>query len=206
MSAQISRVPSVAAFNSFIGEVLAVFALATTNVRLVFKTLLVLYLTRIEFLSPVDVAIAVILVWYLQQGKTSFDRTSFVVARVVQYTVATGLATSLLAVASLIALTARALTERRTSGAWTNLLQAMHFSLGRMYTNALLATLNSRRNLRKVLDDFGTVGPHTGSSFLGGLQVTDNQEGSALTQRSRKDVTLLPINLSWNQLIARPVR
>ncbi|KAJ7017154.1 hypothetical protein C8F04DRAFT_1200898 [Mycena alexandri] len=95
MSAQNSRVPSVAAFNSFTGEVLAVFALAAAGLF--------------------DIAIAVILVWYLQQGKTSFDRTSFVVARVVQYTVATGLA---------------------TSGAWTNLLQAMHFSLGRMYTNA----------------------------------------------------------------------
>ncbi|KAJ7800614.1 hypothetical protein B0H14DRAFT_2387068, partial [Mycena olivaceomarginata] len=41
----------------------------------------------------VDVAIAVVLVVYLQQGKTHFDRTNFVVARVVHYTVATGLAT-----------------------------------------------------------------------------------------------------------------
>ncbi|KAJ7829038.1 hypothetical protein B0H13DRAFT_2372826 [Mycena leptocephala] len=158
MSAQISRVPSVAAFSSFTGEVLAVFALAAT----------------------VDVAIAAILVWYLQQGKTSFDRTSFVVARVVQYTVATGLATSLLAVACLIIY----LTTPHTF-----IFIAMHFSLGRMYTNALLATLNSRRNLRKVLEHSGTVGPHTGTSFLGGVQATNNSSTSEQdTQRSRKDV------------------
>ncbi|KAJ6557830.1 hypothetical protein B0H19DRAFT_1261422 [Mycena capillaripes] len=68
---------------------------------------------------------------------------------------------------------------------------AMHFSLGRMYTNALLAT-----NLRKVLDDSGSVGPHTGTSLLHGVEVTNNtltseQEGPMLTQRSRKDVSLL---------------
>ncbi|KAF7360108.1 ANK-REP-REGION domain-containing protein [Mycena venus] len=165
MSAQISRVPSVAAFGSFTGEVVATLGLS----------------------AAVDVAIAAILVWYLQQGKTSFDRTSFVVARVVQYTVATGLATSLLAVACLAVYLATP---------HTFIFIALHFSLGRMYTNALLATLNSRRNLRKVLDDSGTVGPHTGTSFLGGMQgtnmsSTNEQESSALTQRSRKDVSLV---------------
>ncbi|CAK5262348.1 unnamed protein product [Mycena citricolor] len=79
MSAQISRIPSVTAFSNYSGEVLAVFGLA----------------------AAVDVAIASILVWYLRvQGRDSnFVRTNFVLARVVQYTVATGLATSLLAVA-----------------------------------------------------------------------------------------------------------
>ncbi|KAF7351447.1 ANK-REP-REGION domain-containing protein [Mycena sanguinolenta] len=143
MSAQISRVPNVKEFNSFTGEVVATLGLSA---------------------GAVDVAIAAILVWYLQQGKTAFDRTSFVVARVVQYTVATGLATSLLAVACLIVYLATPNTF---------IFIALHFSLGRMYTNALLATLNSRRNLRKVLDNSGTVGPHTGTSFLGGLQTTN---------------------------------
>ncbi|KAJ7202984.1 hypothetical protein B0H12DRAFT_489181 [Mycena haematopus] len=162
MSAQISRVPSVKAFSSLTGEVVATLGLSAT----------------------VDLAIAAILVWYLQQGKTSFDRTSFVVARVVQYTVATGLATSLLAVGCLIVYLATPNTF---------IFIALHFSLGRMYTNALLATLNSRRNLRKALDNSGTGGPHTGPSFLGGVQTanitpTDDQESSAPSQRSRKDM------------------
>ncbi|KAF7319177.1 ANK-REP-REGION domain-containing protein [Mycena chlorophos] len=109
ISAEISRIANVAAFNQFTGEVLSVFALA----------------------AAVDVAIALILVWYLQQGKTSFDRSSFVVGRIVQYTVATGLATSILAVADLIVYL---VTPH------TFIFIAMHFSMGRMYTNALLAT------------------------------------------------------------------
>ncbi|KAJ7318560.1 hypothetical protein DFH08DRAFT_1036358 [Mycena albidolilacea] len=108
LSAQILQVPSVAYFSVHTAEVVALFALG----------------------GVVDVAIAVVLVVYLQQGKTHFDRTNFVVARVVHYTVATGLATSVLAIGCLAA--------------------GMHFSLGRLYTNALLASLNSRRNLRQA--------------------------------------------------------
>ncbi|KAJ7060866.1 hypothetical protein C8F01DRAFT_1369732 [Mycena amicta] len=173
ISAEISRIASVAAFNQFTGEVLTVFALA----------------------AAADVAIAMILVWYLQQGKTSFDRSSFVVARIVQYTVATGLATSILAVADLIVYL---VTPH------TFIFIAMHFSMGRMYTNALLATLNSQRKLRQVLEGggAGSVGPRNmadasmGPSFLAGMQLTNNtgirtsisEPTSQLTsQRSHKE-------------------
>ncbi|KAJ7801617.1 hypothetical protein B0H13DRAFT_1672509, partial [Mycena leptocephala] len=108
LCAQILPVPSVAYFSAHTSEVVALFSLG----------------------GIADVAIALVLVFYLQQGRTNFDRTNFIVARVMHYTVATGLATSILAVACLAA--------------------AMHFSLGRLYTNALLATLNSRRNLRQA--------------------------------------------------------
>ncbi|KAJ7242302.1 hypothetical protein C8J57DRAFT_1526336 [Mycena rebaudengoi] len=151
LSAQILQVPSVAYFSAHIGEVLALFSLG----------------------GVVDVAIALVLVFYLQQGRTHFDRTNFVVAQVIHYTVATGLATSILAVACpaamrllldfmLAALTLTATVSRRSTYFHIhrkslaiyflsqNLFeyQAMHFSLGRLYTNALLVTLNSRRNLR----------------------------------------------------------
>nr|GAT51675.1 predicted protein [Mycena chlorophos] len=152
ISAEITRIASVAAFNQFTGEVLSVFALA----------------------AAVDVAIALILVWYLQQGKTSFGRSSFVVGRIVQYTVATGLATSILAVADLIVYL---VTPH------TFIFIAMHFSMGRMYTNALLATLNSRSKLREVLQGGARgrnpVGLHNWTtnnslspSFFAGLQTT----------------------------------
>jgi len=92
--------------------------------------------------AATDLCIALTLVWYLQRGATGFDRTSFVVTRIIQYTVATGLSSSLLAVACVIANVVKPQSF---------VFMALHFSLGRMYTNALLATLNSRRNLRFAL-------------------------------------------------------
>ncbi|KAJ6583065.1 hypothetical protein DFH09DRAFT_1309302 [Mycena vulgaris] len=166
MSAQISRVPSVASFSALTGEVVTLFSLG----------------------AAVDVAIAVILVWYLRAGETSFNRTTFVIGRVIQYTVATGLATSALAVGCLIAYLARP---------HTFIFIAMHFSLGRMYTNALLATLNARHTLRRVLEG-STMGPSSGSSgptFLSRMQAATNNSSSeehVLAQRTRKEVPLLP--------------
>jgi len=60
-----------------------------------------------------------------------------------QYTIATGLLTSLFAFACLIVYFARAHTFT---------FIGMHFSLGRLYTNALLVTLNLRRNLRATFN------------------------------------------------------
>ncbi|KAJ7070406.1 hypothetical protein B0H15DRAFT_870625 [Mycena belliarum] len=122
ISARLVGAQTVAAFSHQTSEVIAMFGLG----------------------AAVDVAIALVLVFYLQQGTTHFDRTSFVVARVVNYTVATGVATSILAIACLIAY---------LLSSHTFVFIAMHFSLGRLYTNALLATLNSRRALRQRLQN-----------------------------------------------------
>ncbi|KAJ7662594.1 hypothetical protein DFH06DRAFT_355701 [Mycena polygramma] len=92
--------------------------------------------------AAADIMIAVILVWYLQRELTVFDRINSLVARLIQYTIATGLITSLLALGCLIAYVA---------SPHSLIFLAMHFSLGRMYTNALLATLNSRKVLRAQL-------------------------------------------------------
>ncbi|KAJ7438385.1 hypothetical protein B0H11DRAFT_2358579 [Mycena galericulata] len=92
--------------------------------------------------AATDLFLAILLVRYLHLSRTSFERTNFVLNRIIQYTVATGLATSLLALGCVAAY----LISRDGF-----VFIAMHFSLGRMYTNALLATLNSRRNLRTAL-------------------------------------------------------
>ncbi|KAF7358818.1 ANK-REP-REGION domain-containing protein [Mycena sanguinolenta] len=93
--------------------------------------------------AATDLCLALTLVWYLHRGKTGFDRTNFVITRIIQYTVATGLVSSIFALACAIAdfLKPKSL-----------IFSALHFSLGRMYTNALLATLNSRKNLRAALE------------------------------------------------------
>ncbi|KAJ7142626.1 hypothetical protein C8R44DRAFT_760895 [Mycena epipterygia] len=120
ITARILGVPSVSDFSHQTAETVTAFALN----------------------SAVDVCIALVLVFYLQQQETHFDRTNFVVGRIIRYTVATGLATSMLAIASMVA----CLASPRTF-----VFIAIYFSLGRLYTNALLATLNSRRSLRLAL-------------------------------------------------------
>ncbi|KAJ7495330.1 hypothetical protein FB451DRAFT_1213862 [Mycena latifolia] len=122
MSAQTISNKSIATIlsHSFSGEVIGVFAVG----------------------AAVDLAIAIILCWYLQRGPFTFDRTHFVVTRIIQYTIATGLATSIFALGCLVVYVVLPTTL---------IFLGMHFSLGRMYTNALLATLNSRRNLRTLM-------------------------------------------------------
>ncbi|KAJ6497962.1 hypothetical protein C8R47DRAFT_1112345 [Mycena vitilis] len=165
MSAQISIFTSVAAFASVTGELVTTFGLG----------------------AAVDLVMAMILVWYLQQGKTGFDRTSFVLSRVIQYTVSTGLATSSVAVAALVAYLARPNDF---------IFIAIHFSMGRLYTNALLATLNSRRNLRQVLEA-PSMGRQLGP-FMAAVPATNNTSASdetddiPLNRRPGKVLSLLP--------------
>ncbi|KAJ7645855.1 hypothetical protein B0H17DRAFT_1215833 [Mycena rosella] len=94
--------------------------------------------------AAADLFIAVLLCYYLQRGCTKFEfqHTNFVLSRVLQYTIATGLATSLLAVGCVVAYLIMPDSF---------VFIAMHFSLARMYTNSLLATLNSRPKLRAAL-------------------------------------------------------
>ncbi|KAJ7449511.1 hypothetical protein FB451DRAFT_1566862 [Mycena latifolia] len=179
MSVQMSQMASVAAYSSLTSEAVAVFCLSVAGEFLPLSI-------RTSNLHPevaVDVAIALIMIWYLRAGETSFNRTTFVIARLIQYTVATGLATSALAVGCLIAYLTRP---------HTFIFIAMHFSLGRMYTNALLATLNSRRNLRKVLE--GTMLPNSGSSFLAPLQTAKHNSSNEeyMLEGSRKGAPSMP--------------
>ncbi|KAJ6554711.1 hypothetical protein B0H19DRAFT_1263021 [Mycena capillaripes] len=120
MTVQISRNKSVAAFSSVGQEVITMFSLG----------------------AAVDIIIAFLLVWYLQQGQTSFEKTSFVLTRIIQYTVATGLATSLLALGCVAAYVIKPQSF---------VFIAMHFSLGRMYTNALLATYAVLLHLQNLI-------------------------------------------------------
>ncbi|KAJ7142627.1 hypothetical protein C8R44DRAFT_865948 [Mycena epipterygia] len=95
--------------------------------------------------SAVDVCIAVLLVFYLQRQETHFDR--------------------MLAIASMIAYLASPRTFvhcqpsriLEMSSARSDVPPAMYFSLGRLYTNALLASLNSRRSLRLALQTQSSV-------------------------------------------------
>ncbi|KAJ7253622.1 hypothetical protein C8J57DRAFT_1348636, partial [Mycena rebaudengoi] len=91
-----------------------------------------------------DTAIAALLVFYLRTGewKSNYKSTTSVINRVIQYTVGTGASTSLVAVAIVVA-------HEVAPDGFIHI--AIHFSLGRMYTNALLAALNSRKLSRNTL-------------------------------------------------------
>ncbi|KAJ7220351.1 hypothetical protein GGX14DRAFT_541080 [Mycena pura] len=120
--------------------------------------------------AAVDLVIAILLVYYLQKGKTSLKfvfflgvrladcdfRTKFVVTKIIQYTVSTSLATSLLALAS-----AAACAINPKSFAYIG----MQFSVGRIQTSALLATLNARRKLRSHLNDKSSAEVQAGGNM-----------------------------------------
>ncbi|KAK7045082.1 ANK-REP-region domain-containing protein [Favolaschia claudopus] len=157
LSVQLLQVPIVSYFSVHTAETVTLFSLG----------------------GAVDVAIALVLVMYLQQGRTSFDQTNFILTRVIHYTVATGLATSILAVGCLAAYLA---------SPHTFVFIAMHFSLGRLYTNALLATLNSRRNLRQANTHF-----QPSFSVMTTRVVTSVvDEEFPMTPRSAKEFPILP--------------
>ncbi|KAJ7617337.1 hypothetical protein FB45DRAFT_1104703 [Roridomyces roridus] len=135
ISRQIMGNRSVAYFSQLQGEVVALFTVG----------------------AAADMAIAIVLFAEDMRTLTHCDvRTNSLVDKVVYFTVATGLATSvphcrrhlLLFIFSQIIYKPQYLGAPKTF-----IFIAMHFSLGRLYTNALLATLNFRRSLRQT--------PHT---------------------------------------------
>ncbi|KAJ7679890.1 hypothetical protein B0H17DRAFT_1333922 [Mycena rosella] len=107
-----------------------------------------------------DLAIALVLCWYLTRRKSEFDRTKFVLTRIIHFTVSTGL----LALGTLAAY---------VGSPDTFIWLAMYVSLGRMYTNALLATLNSRRKLRTLL-----LAPPMGTTEIIGSALRSVSQGT----------------------------
>jgi len=87
-----------------------------------------------------DTLIAGVMCYYLQKGRTGFRKTNTMIMRVMQYTLATGLATTALAIATLI-------MEIVLLHSNSLVFIAMHFSLGRVYTNAVVYSLNSRQRV-----------------------------------------------------------
>jgi len=130
ITVQILQVPSVTEFGARRGEIIAAFTLG----------------------AGADILIAGLLWYYLQHDLTGFETTKSLVGRILRYTMATGLVTSALAVASVVAYLIR------PQGFY---FIAIHFCLGRMYTNALLVTLNARHKMRRTFE------AHQGSGSAG---------------------------------------
>ncbi|KAF9037131.1 hypothetical protein BJ165DRAFT_1558901 [Panaeolus papilionaceus] len=91
-----------------------------------------------------DMAIASVMCYYLQKETSAFEATRSVVSKALHIVVGSGLATSLIAIGSLILY----VTVKQTF-----YFISLHFQLGRTYTNALLLTLNARHQMRQMLGD-----------------------------------------------------
>ncbi|KAG2013376.1 hypothetical protein CC2G_010295 [Coprinopsis cinerea AmutBmut pab1-1] len=91
-----------------------------------------------------DVVIAGALFYFLQRSRTGFKKSDSMISRLILFTVSTGFLTSLCAIGSLVSILA-----------WgqTLIYVAFYFSIGRLYSNSVLATLNARKSIRGLGED-----------------------------------------------------
>lgn len=98
-----------------------------------------------------DVAIAVVLIYYLYSSRKGFSRSDSIIKKLILFSLTTGLLTSLCAVCSMIALAV----------APSKLTYALFFvNITKLYCNSLLAALNVRDAIRDR-----TVVPTEGTSL-----------------------------------------
>ncbi|KAJ3998939.1 hypothetical protein F5050DRAFT_1104613 [Lentinula boryana] len=103
-----------------------------------------------------DLFIAGILTLLLQRSKTGFRKSDTMINKLIIFAVNTGGLTSVCAVASLISILAAPTTFIYIS---------FFFSMGRLYTNSLLANLNARSMIRKAAEGINTITGDASVSF-----------------------------------------
>ncbi|KAJ3734247.1 hypothetical protein DFJ43DRAFT_153309 [Lentinula guzmanii] len=103
-----------------------------------------------------DLFIAGILTLLLQRSKTGFRKSDTMINKLIMFAVNTGGLTSICAVASLISILAAPATFIYIS---------FFFSMGRLYTNSLLANLNARSMIRKAAEGINTITGDASISF-----------------------------------------
>ncbi|KAI0801433.1 hypothetical protein C8Q74DRAFT_491612 [Fomes fomentarius] len=121
------------------------------------------------FAAAADVAIAAILCTILHTSRTGFHRSNLLINRLIVFSVNTGLLTSICACMSLI--TILALPN-------TFVYITFFFLIGRLYSNSLMATLNSRKGLRD-----GSSNVHDASVSLRDLHPSTATPGSVSVSR-----------------------
>ncbi|KAK0184248.1 hypothetical protein F5146DRAFT_1171415 [Armillaria mellea] len=90
-----------------------------------------------------DVLIAASLFYFLHRSRTGFKKSDTMISKLILFSISMGLMTSICAVASLISILI-----------WgkTLIYIAFYFSLGRLYSNTVPATLNARKSIREAGD------------------------------------------------------
>ncbi|KAF8209215.1 hypothetical protein K438DRAFT_1811943 [Mycena galopus ATCC 62051] len=128
--------------------------------------------------TAADVLITSILCFMLQRTRPASLETETMVNRLILFTINTGLLTSLCAIASLISLI---LAPR------TLIYASFYFCIGRLYSNALLASLNARAVIRGRINDVDS-NFHIKSSYY--------SRGAPSLARLSRDVFARPTDLA----------
>ncbi|KAF8888519.1 hypothetical protein BD779DRAFT_1672200 [Infundibulicybe gibba] len=100
--------------------------------------------------AVVDVAIAVSVTYYLRRGRNQVERTSFLIDRLVVWTIQTGAITSITAITVIILF-----AVHRENNAWLG----VYTFLTNLYPLALIALLNGREHLKPPKDGAPRIDP-----------------------------------------------
>ncbi|TRM61451.1 hypothetical protein BD626DRAFT_570671 [Schizophyllum amplum] len=123
-----------------------------------------------------DVGISLAMIFYLRQARTGFKRSNDLIKRLIMFTFNTGLPTSTVAIFACIAI-----------NVWPDTFIYMFFFFleGRLYTNSLLVTLNSRSYIRNPASE-------TSESF--GLNSTSRTGRNYEISRPQQDAMIVKID------------
>ncbi|KAL0568032.1 hypothetical protein V5O48_013953, partial [Marasmius crinis-equi] len=95
-----------------------------------------------------DIYITAVLSVLLYNSKTGFQRSDAMITRLIKFAVNTGLLTTCCAIGSLISICAAPTTF---------LYIGFFFTIGRLYANSLLCTLNARSYIRSTGEDYNST-------------------------------------------------
>ncbi|KAI0638840.1 hypothetical protein C8Q77DRAFT_1077930 [Trametes polyzona] len=147
------------------------------------------FLLGLSSSAALDVLITTILCYYLRQRRSGLARTDRVVDMLTLYTVENGMLTCIATIASLICWAAMQ----------TNLIfLALHLSVGKLYANTLLASLNARRSLsdRTRSSPSAPAGQDYPMSILWPTPPHLHEQAAAWVPHSRTAVSPKPVQVN----------
>ncbi|EIW57859.1 uncharacterized protein TRAVEDRAFT_65494 [Trametes versicolor FP-101664 SS1] len=121
-----------------------------------------------------DICIAASLVWYLRKGRSGLCRSDDLIGRLVMLTITTGSLTTMFVIANLVAYLA----------APSQLyVLFFNFMLGKLYTNSLLTSLNSRTYMRGDNSSTIRLGNSTLPAFTTSLLVAQAEQSQGAEEK-----------------------
>ncbi|KAI0337921.1 hypothetical protein BDW22DRAFT_1423313 [Trametopsis cervina] len=151
-----------------------------------FQRFQVVVIIWLVFSALTDTIITITLVWHLQKHKTGFASTDAAITRLMRLTVQTGMVTAICAIVDLICFLATP----------TALHVVFNLPLPKLYTNSLMASLNSRagwgygRSLDETSEDIQLHVPHTRATSLG-----ENQQWSQRSSEQKSFIERIELTL-----------
>ncbi|RDB26984.1 hypothetical protein Hypma_005046 [Hypsizygus marmoreus] len=116
-----------------------------------------LYSSQLAVAMTCDIAISLALVYFLNQSRSGFRSTENIIDRLILYSVNVGLVTSAISIVTFA--TFHALPSTTMFTLFTEIIS-------KIYVNSLLVTLNSRNNIKRVLEKHAAEAyPLSGTSF-----------------------------------------